>query len=175
MTVTAPVSPAGRPRPVPASNSVRDALQRVQSGASDRTPWRHIPWLTKSAAPCITGAVPDVLTRGPVEAARHRRQLRYSIAMSLRERLAAGPDAEAAALRLERLRDAGLDLSVDAPAVELLADIVASGSYLPQLLLTDSSRFTRLCGDPWLVQEWKAGELQGEAVVVSAQTITAPQ
>jgi glutamate-ammonia-ligase adenylyltransferase len=73
--------------------------------------------------------------------------------MSLRERLAAGPDAEAAALRLERLRDAGLDLSVDAPAASLLADIVASGSYLPQLLLTDPSRFTRLCGDPWLVRE----------------------
>ena len=81
-------------------------------------------------------------------------RLRYAVSMStLSERLAAGPDAEAAGLRLERLRDAGLAIPVDGSAVSLLAGILASGSFLPQLLLTDPSRFTRLCSDPWLTRE----------------------
>jgi glutamate-ammonia-ligase adenylyltransferase len=72
---------------------------------------------------------------------------------TLSESLAAGPDAEAASLQLERLREAGLAIPTDESSISLLAGLLASGSYLPQLLLTDSARWARLCADPWLVRK----------------------
>jgi [glutamine synthetase] adenylyltransferase / [glutamine synthetase]-adenylyl-L-tyrosine phosphorylase len=72
---------------------------------------------------------------------------------TLAERIASGPDAEAAGLRLEHLHEAGLALPADGDGAELLAALLASGSYLPGLLLADTGRLPRLLGDPWLHRE----------------------
>jgi glutamate-ammonia-ligase adenylyltransferase len=67
--------------------------------------------------------------------------------------LAAGPDAEAARMRLERLREAAVKLPENDAGVALLAAMLASGTYLPDLLLADPERLPRLLADPWLHRE----------------------
>ena len=66
--------------------------------------------------------------------------------------IAAGPDADAAFLRLERLRDAGIMLPSDGTAVTRLAAVLASGDNLPNLLLAQPDRLSRLLADPWLAR-----------------------
>jgi [glutamine synthetase] adenylyltransferase / [glutamine synthetase]-adenylyl-L-tyrosine phosphorylase len=72
---------------------------------------------------------------------------------TLDERLALGPDTEAARLRLEHLHDAGAAIPRDGDAAELVAAILASGTYLTSLLLREPGRLPRLLADPWLHQE----------------------
>ncbi|MBN2576191.1 MAG: hypothetical protein JXP73_16645 [Deltaproteobacteria bacterium] len=72
---------------------------------------------------------------------------------TLEERLASGPDAEAARLRMEHLHEAGAELPVDGDGAALLAAVLASGTYLPGLLLADPDRLPRLLADPWLHRE----------------------
>jgi glutamate-ammonia-ligase adenylyltransferase len=64
--------------------------------------------------------------------------------------IAAGPDADAALLRLERLRETGATLPKDGAEVALLSAILSSGDYLPNILLADPDRLPRLLADPWL-------------------------
>lgn len=83
---------------------------------------------------------------------------------TLDECIASGPDAEAAALRLERLRDTGVALPGEGPNAILLAALLASGDYLPDILLADPERLPTLLADPWLgrskPRESFAGELR---------------
>jgi len=72
---------------------------------------------------------------------------------TLAERIASGPDADTASLRLERLSEAGAVLPVDGDEALLLAALLASGSYLPGLLDADPGRLPRLLADPWLHRE----------------------
>jgi [glutamine synthetase] adenylyltransferase / [glutamine synthetase]-adenylyl-L-tyrosine phosphorylase len=67
--------------------------------------------------------------------------------------LAAGPDAEAAHMRLERLRETAVQLPEDSAGTALLAAVLASGTYLPDLLFADPERLPRLLADPWLHRE----------------------
>lgn len=67
--------------------------------------------------------------------------------------LAAGPDAEAARMRLERLRETQVKLPGDEAGAALLAAMLASGTYLPNLLFADPERLPRLLVDPWLHRE----------------------
>jgi [glutamine synthetase] adenylyltransferase / [glutamine synthetase]-adenylyl-L-tyrosine phosphorylase len=70
----------------------------------------------------------------------------------LNECIAAGPDAEAAILRLERLRDAGVALPSDPAGSTLLAAILSSGDYLPNILVADPDHLPRLLADPYLAR-----------------------
>lgn len=88
---------------------------------------------------------------------------------TLDERLAAGPDREAAQLRLERLREAGIALPDDDVACGLLAAVVSSGSYLPQLLVSDPSRWGRLVSDPWLLREKQRDRFAHEVAAACGQ------
>jgi hypothetical protein len=72
---------------------------------------------------------------------------------TLDKTIAAGPDGEAALLRLEHLREAGADLPVDGDGARTLAALLASGPYLPGLLLLEPARLGRLLADPWLHRE----------------------
>ncbi|HEX7505996.1 MAG TPA: hypothetical protein VF550_04440, partial [Polyangia bacterium] len=73
--------------------------------------------------------------------------------LTLDQRLAVGPDAEAAGMRLERLRETLVKLPGDSAGTALLAAMLASGTYLPDLLLADPERLPRLLADPWLHRE----------------------
>jgi glutamate-ammonia-ligase adenylyltransferase len=72
---------------------------------------------------------------------------------SLETCIAAGPDAETARLRLEHLCEAGAEIPAAGAPAELLAAVLASGTYLPDLLLADPGRLPRLLADPWLSRE----------------------
>ena len=72
---------------------------------------------------------------------------------TLDKTIAAGPDGDAALLRLEHLREAGADLPVDGDGARTLAALLASGPYLPGLLLLEPARLGRLLADPWLHRE----------------------
>ena len=56
-------------------------------------------------------------------------------------------------MRLERLREAQVKLPEDSASTALLAAMLASGTYLPDLLLADPDRLPRLLADPWLHHE----------------------
>ena len=56
-------------------------------------------------------------------------------------------------MRLERLREAAVKLPEDSAGVALLAALLASGTYLPDLLLADAERLPHLLADPWLRRE----------------------
>jgi len=64
-------------------------------------------------------------------------------------------------MRLERLHDrlhdgsidSAVKLPEDSAGVALLAAMLASGTYLPDLLLADPGRLPRLLADPWLHRE----------------------
>jgi glutamate-ammonia-ligase adenylyltransferase len=71
---------------------------------------------------------------------------------TLDERIAAGPDPEAARLRLERLRDAGATLPGDGSADELLSGVLSSGDFLPDILLADPEQLPPLLSSPWLAR-----------------------
>ena len=68
------------------------------------------------------------------------------------EAIAAGPDAEAAQLRLERLRETGVALPSDDPGATLLAAVLSSGDFLSDILLANPERWPALLADPWLVR-----------------------
>ena len=72
---------------------------------------------------------------------------------SLEESIAAGPDAETARLHLEHLREAGAEIPVAGAPAELLAAVLASGTFLSGLVLADPGRLPRLFADPWLHRE----------------------
>ena len=63
--------------------------------------------------------------------------------------LTTGPDPEGARPRLERLLEAGARLPGDEAGLALLAALVASGSFLTDLLLADVTRLTALLADPF--------------------------
>ena len=56
-------------------------------------------------------------------------------------------------MRLERLRETRSKLPEDSAGTALLAAMLASGTYLPDLLLADPERLPRLLADPWLHRE----------------------
>ena len=89
---------------------------------------------------------------------------------TLAESIAAGPDRETAQLHLDRLREAGADLPTDADGTTLLAAVLASGTYLPGLLLADPGRLPRLLADPWLHRE-KPRELVFREVEEACQSV----
>lgn len=64
--------------------------------------------------------------------------------------VAAGPDPQGAQPRLERFRELGGEIPADEDGQALLAALLASGSFLPDILLSDVERFAALRGDPWL-------------------------
>lgn len=72
---------------------------------------------------------------------------------TLEEKIAAGPDPDTARLRLEHLREAGAAIPSEGDGAALLAALLASGSYLSDLLSCDPERLGRLLADPWLHQE----------------------
>jgi glutamine synthetase adenylyltransferase len=72
---------------------------------------------------------------------------------TLDQRLAALPDVEAARMRLARLRETKVKLPEDSAGQTLLAAVLASGTYLPDLILADPERLPRLLADPWLHRE----------------------
>jgi glutamate-ammonia-ligase adenylyltransferase len=76
-----------------------------------------------------------------------------SSAAALDQLVAAGPDPEGARPRLERFRELGGPLPDDEDGQALLAALLASGSFLPDILLSDLRRFAGLRADPWL---WRA-------------------
>src|SRR6185436_18062437 len=63
--------------------------------------------------------------------------------------VAAGVPQEVAARR-QRFIEAGGALPVTAADRTLLEAILASGEFLPELLLADIGAFARLCADPYL-------------------------
>ena len=63
--------------------------------------------------------------------------------------LATGPDPEGARPRLERLIEAGASLPEDETGLDLLAALVASGSFLTDLLLADVDRLPALLANPF--------------------------
>ena len=63
--------------------------------------------------------------------------------------LATGPDPDGAQPRLERLIEAGVSLPKDEAGLGLLAALVASGSFLTDLLLVDVDRWPALLDDPF--------------------------
>jgi glutamate-ammonia-ligase adenylyltransferase len=73
-----------------------------------------------------------------------------SSAAALDRLVAAGPDPEGAHPRLERFRELGGPLPDDEEGQALLATLLASGSFLPDILLSDVRRFAGLRADPWL-------------------------
>jgi len=75
-----------------------------------------------------------------------------SPALPLDRCIAAGPDGEAARVRLERLRETGVALPSDGAGVALLAAILASGTFLPDLILGRPERLAGLLRDPWKQQ-----------------------
>jgi len=72
---------------------------------------------------------------------------------TLEDKIAAGPEPDLARLRLEQLREAGAPIPADGDGAALLAAVLASGSYLPDLLAGDPERLGRLLADPWLHEE----------------------
>lgn len=69
---------------------------------------------------------------------------------SLQDCIATGPDTQAAALRLERLHEAGASLPDDGPGATLLAALLASGDYLPDILLAHPDALPALLASPYL-------------------------
>jgi glutamate-ammonia-ligase adenylyltransferase len=56
-------------------------------------------------------------------------------------------------MRLERLRETKVKLPEDGAGMALLAAVLASGTYLPDLLFADPERLPGLLADPWLHRE----------------------
>ena len=56
-------------------------------------------------------------------------------------------------MRLERLCEASIEIPQDSAHVTLLAALLSSGTYLPDLLLADPERLPVLLADPWLHRE----------------------
>ncbi len=56
-------------------------------------------------------------------------------------------------MRFERLRETKVKLPEDGVGMALLAAVLASGTYLPDLLFADPERLPRLLADPWLHRE----------------------
>ncbi|MGD0837683.1 MAG: bifunctional [glutamate--ammonia ligase]-adenylyl-L-tyrosine phosphorylase/[glutamate--ammonia-ligase] adenylyltransferase [Polyangia bacterium] len=71
---------------------------------------------------------------------------------TLAEYIASGPDPEAAGLRLQRLHETGIPLPSDGTNAILLAALLASGDFLPDLVLSDPGRLPALLADPWLTR-----------------------
>lgn len=94
---------------------------------------------------------------------------------TLDQRIDSCPDAEAARFRLERLRDAGVAVPPDGEAALILAAILASGTYLPDLLLADPDRLPRLLADPWLHRAKSVEVFQTEVKSVCARARTFPE
>ena len=61
-----------------------------------------------------------------------------------------GPDADRARVRYERFLERGGVPPTDGAGRRLLAAIVASGAFLPELLLADVTGWSLLLEDPWL-------------------------
>ena len=66
-------------------------------------------------------------------------------------------------MRLERLRETQVKLPEDGAGTALLAAMLASGTYLPDLLFADPERLPHLLADPWLHRE-KPRELFADEV-----------
>jgi len=89
---------------------------------------------------------------------------------TLEQIIARGPDAEAARLRLERLRESGATIPSAGEGAELTAAILSSGTYLPDLLRGDPKRLPRLLADPWLHRE-KSRALVAREVEATCQGV----
>lgn len=88
------------------------------------------------------------------------------------ERLVAGgPDPAGATPRLERFRELGGPLPDDEAGQALLAALLASGSFLPDILLSDVRRFAALRADPWLRRS-KPREVAVTEITTAAQGAT---
>ncbi len=87
--------------------------------------------------------------------------------------LAAGPDPEGARPRLERLVEAGISLPEDEAGLGLLAALVASGSFLTDLLLVEPDRLPALLADPFLDRPKPRAQTMAEvkAAVASARDL----
>jgi glutamate-ammonia-ligase adenylyltransferase len=83
--------------------------------------------------------------------------------------VAAGPDAEAAHRRLELLREAGIAIPDDNAGITLLAALLASGTFLPELILAEPARLPALLASPWLLHE-KPQEVFASEVMAACQT-----
>jgi glutamate-ammonia-ligase adenylyltransferase len=90
-----------------------------------------------------------------------------SAAAALDRLVASGPDRDGARPRLERYRELGGALPDDPDGQALLAAILASGSFLPDILLSDVRRFEGLRADPWL------GRAKPREVAVTEMTAAA--
>ena len=82
---------------------------------------------------------------------------------TLDECISAGPDAAAASSRLERVREEGCALPGDGAGTTLLAALLASGDFLPNLLVAEPDRLCRLLTDPYLAQPKPADLFAREA------------
>ena len=71
---------------------------------------------------------------------------------TLDECIAAGPDADAALLRLERLRETGVALPSDGTGATLLSAVLSSGDFLSDILLGNPTRLPALLDNPWLAR-----------------------
>ena len=89
---------------------------------------------------------------------------------TLEQSIAAGPDADAARLRLEHLREAGAEIPVDGGGAAMLAAMLLSGTYLTDLLRQDPGRLSRLLADPWLHRE-KPHDLVAHEVGGACQSV----
>jgi glutamate-ammonia-ligase adenylyltransferase len=89
--------------------------------------------------------------------------------LTLERCIAAGPDAEAAHRRLELLHEAGVALpGGGGPTVDLMAAILASGSFLPELILAQPDRLPSLLASPWLGRA-KPAEIFASEVTAACQ------
>jgi glutamate-ammonia-ligase adenylyltransferase len=73
-----------------------------------------------------------------------------------------GPDPQAAGVRLQRFREQGGVVPGDAEGRRLLAAILSSGSFLPELLLADVAGWETLRADPWLRRPKPAARAHAE-------------
>jgi glutamate-ammonia-ligase adenylyltransferase len=81
--------------------------------------------------------------------------------------VAAGPDPAGAQPRLERFRELGGEIPADEDGQALLAALLASGSFLPDILLSDVGRFAALRADPWLRRTKPHEVIAAEAVAAT--------
>ena len=89
--------------------------------------------------------------------------------------IAAGPDPEAARIRLERWRSLGAAVPTDEPNQSILCAILSSGSFLPDLLFADPSHLEVLARDPWLRVPKPAPQFTREARQATLAAMDCPE
>ncbi len=77
-------------------------------------------------------------------------------------------------MRLEHLREASVEIPEDDAHAAVLAAILASGNYLPDLIRADPGRLPRLLADPWLYREKPRERFAREVDAACADARTLP-